>query len=90
MEQEVRNEALVLSRKRISLAGLTYLCNTVILPRVLYRLKFSHAHASTAQIDRIQRSLLLVAAKKAGLTHSCGAQCIVWWVYGLWMEEMGR
>jgi hypothetical protein len=66
MEQEVWNEALVLSRKRISLAGLTYLCNTVILPRVLYRLKFSHA--STAQIDRIQRSLLLVAAKKAGLT----------------------
>jgi hypothetical protein len=35
---------------------------------VLYRLKFSHA--STAQIDRIQHSLclLLVAAKKAGLT----------------------
>jgi hypothetical protein len=38
----------------------------VILTRVQYKLKFSHANVK--QIDRIQSSLLSVAAKKAGLT----------------------
>ena len=66
VEAEVREEAAVLSRKRISLAGMAYLSNTVILPRVLYKLKFSHA--SVKQIDKIQSSLLDAAAKKAGLT----------------------
>ena len=66
VEAEVREEAAVLGRKRISLAGMAYLSNTVILPRVLYKLKFSHANVK--QIDRIQSSLLNVAAKKAGLT----------------------
>jgi hypothetical protein len=36
VEAEVREEAAVLSRKRISLAGMAYLSNTVILPRVYY------------------------------------------------------
>jgi hypothetical protein len=67
VEAEVREEAAVLtSRKRISLAGMAYLSNTVILPRVLYKLKFSHANVK--QIDKIQSSLLDAAANKAGLT----------------------
>jgi hypothetical protein len=70
VEAEVREDAAVLGRnascERISLAGMAYLSNTVILPRVLYKLKFSHA--SVKQINRIQSSLLGVAAKKAGLT----------------------
>jgi hypothetical protein len=66
VEAEVREEAAVLGRKRISLADMAYLSSTVILPGVLYKLKFSHANVK--QTDRIQSSLLGVAAKKAELT----------------------
>jgi hypothetical protein len=66
VEAKVREDAAVLGRKRISLAVMAYLSNTAILPGVLYKLKLSHA--SVKRIDKIQASLLNVAAKKAGLT----------------------
>jgi hypothetical protein len=86
VEAEVREEAAVLGRKRIGLAGMAYLSNTVILSRVLYKLKFSHANGK--QIDRIQSSLLDVAAKKAGLTGCGGAQGTVWRIHGMRVEKM--
>jgi hypothetical protein len=38
VEAEVREEAAVLGRKSNSLAGMAYLSNTVVIPRVLYKL----------------------------------------------------
>jgi hypothetical protein len=76
VEAEVREEAAVLGRKRI----------TVILPRVLYKLKFSHANVK--QIDRIHSSLLDVAAKKQGRIDCGGAQSSVWRTHGMRVEKM--
>jgi hypothetical protein len=43
LRKEVKLEASLLSRKYISLGGAPYIANCVILPRILYRLKFTPA-----------------------------------------------
>ena len=87
VEAEVREEAAVLSRKRISLAGMAYLSNAVILPGVLYKLKFSHANVK--QIDRIQDPIEPAGrCGKEGRTDCGGAQSAVWRIYGVRMEKV--
>ena len=40
---EMGDAAEVLSRRKVTLAAALYLCNVVLLPQALYRLKLSHA-----------------------------------------------
>ena len=51
---------------RVTLAAALFLCNVVLLPQALYRLKLSHA--SLEQIERVQGAVRRVIARKAKLT----------------------
>ena len=68
VETQAQDAAEILARKRVSLEGLIYLSNSVLLPSALYRLKLSHA--TCEQIDRVQSPVRRVLAKKAGLTSA--------------------
>ena len=61
----MNEEASLLSRKYTSTDGAFYVANCVILPRVLYKLKFTPA--SCEEIDNIQRSILRMLVKKCKL-----------------------
>ena len=63
---DMAEAAEVLSRRKISLAAALYLCNVVLLPQALYRLKLSHA--TSEQVDRVQAAVRRVVARKARLT----------------------
>ena len=63
---DMAEAAEVLSRRKISLAAALYLCNVVLLPQALYRLKLSHA--TSEQVDRVQAAVRRVVARKAKLT----------------------
>ena len=62
---DMAEAAEVLSRRRITLAAALYLCNVVLLPQALYRLKLSHA--TSEQVDRVQAAVRRVVARKAKL-----------------------
>ena len=63
VETQAQDAAEIL-RKRVSLEGLIYLSNSVLLPSALYRLKPSHA--TCEQIDRVQSPVRRVLAKRRG------------------------
>ena len=63
---EMGDAAEVLSRRKVTLAAALYLCNVVLLPQALYRLKLSHA--SSEQVERVQAAVRRVIARKAKLT----------------------
>ena len=63
---EMADAAEVLSRRRVTLAAAMYLCNVVLLPQALYRLKLSSA--TMEQVDRVQGAVRRVVAKKARLS----------------------
>ena len=63
---EMGDAAEVLSRRKVTLAAALYLCNVVLLPQALYRLKLSHT--SSEQVERVQAAVRRVIARKAKLT----------------------
>ena len=54
----VREAAEVLSRRRITLAAALYLCNVVLLPQALYRLKLSHPDSDGSDADEQTRPVV--------------------------------
>jgi hypothetical protein len=65
LRKEVKLEALVLNRKYTSLGGALYIACCVILPRILYRLKFTPV--SCEEIDSLHRHVLDILLSKCGL-----------------------
>ena len=65
LTEEIAEAAEVLARSRITFEGAVYLCNVVLMPRALYRLKLSHA--SVEQVDAVQGPLRRMLAGKVGM-----------------------
>ena len=86
VETQAQDAAEILARKRVSLEGLIYLSNSVLLPSALYRLKLSHA--TCEQIDRVQSPVRRVLAKKAGLSSGgCAAPLVCPQVVASWTRS---
>jgi hypothetical protein len=65
LRKEVKLEASLLIRKYTTLGGALYIANCVILPRILYSLKFTPA--SCEEIDSLHRHVLGILLSKCGL-----------------------
>jgi hypothetical protein len=82
LRDEMNDAAEIIKRKRMSLAGATYLSNVVLMPRALYRLKLSNA--TDEQIDRIP-GYRVVYVELLRVKHILLLRTLLYYLEGTWV-----